>query len=90
MGNENRRTLKYNIASIPSGNKKQIEIIRGAGKIGIELIKLEDWKNNCNKYFNRYDKGSRIISLPSENDLIVSTLRQVCPKKNGRGCDTLM
>ena len=85
MGNENRRTLKYNIASIPSGNKKQIEIIRGAGKIGTEVIKLEDWKNNCNKYFNRYYKGSRIISVPSENDLIVSTLSQVCSKNKGRG-----
>ena len=85
MGNENRRTLKYNIASIPGGNLKQIEIIRGTGKIGIEVIKLEDWKNNCNEYFNRYYKSSKFISVPSENDLIVSTLCQVCSKKNSRG-----
>ena len=85
MGNENRRTLKYNIASIPDGNKKQIEIIRGAGKIGIEVIKLKDWKNNCNGYFNRYYKSSRFISVSSENDLIVSTLSQVCSEKNSRG-----
>ena len=84
-GNENRRTLKYNITSIPGGNKKQIEIIRGAGKIGIEVIKLKDWKNNCNGYFNRYYKSSRFISVSSENGLIVSTLSQVCSEKNSRG-----
>ena len=84
MGNENRRTLKYNIASIPDGNKKQIEIIRGAGKIGIEVIDLEDWENNDNWYFNRYYKSSRFISVSSENDLIVSTLNQsrTCKKQS--------
>ena len=84
MGNENRRTLKYNISSIPDGNKKQIEIIRGAGKIGIEVIDLEDWENNDNGYFNRYYKSSRFISVSSENDLIVSTLNQsrTCKKQS--------
>ena len=82
MGNENRRTLKYNISSIPDGNKKQIEIIRGAGKIGIEVIDLEDWENNDNGYFNRYYKSSRFISVSSENDLIVSTLNQSRTCKN--------
>ena len=75
----------YNISSIPGGNKKQIEIIRGASEIWIEVIELEDWENNDNGYFSRYYKSSIFISVSSENDLIVSTLNQLCSEKNSRG-----
>ena len=85
MENENRRNLKQNIASIARDNEKEIELMRGAGKIGIEVIKLQDWKSNCNRYFNRYYKESSVITMPYENDIIVNTLSQVCSKNKGRG-----
>ena len=85
MENENRRNLKQNIASIPCDNEKEIELIRGAGRIGTEVIKLKDWKSNCSRYFNRYYKDSSIITMPCENDMIVNTLNQVCSKNKGRG-----
>ena len=85
MENENRRNLKQNITSMPRDSEKEIELIRGAGKIGIEVIKLKDWKNNCNRYFNRYYKDSSIITIPCENDMILNTLSQVCSENKGRG-----
>ena len=83
MGNEDRKTLKQNVASMPCDNDKEIEINGGAGEIGIKVVKVAQWKTKCKSYFNRYYKTSKIIMVPSDGDTIMNTLSSLCSE--GRG-----
>ena len=85
MGNEDRKALKKNVASMPRDNEKEIEIHGGAGEIGIKVVKVTQWKNKCKSYFNRYYKTSNIIMVPSDQDKIMNTLSFLCSDSKGRG-----
>lgn len=85
MENEDRKALKQNVASMPRDNDKEIEIYGGAGEIGINVLKVAHWKNECQSYFNRYFKTSRTIVGPSDRDAIINTLSSVCSESKGRG-----
>ena len=56
MGNEDRKVLKQNVASMLRDNEKEIEINGGAGEIGIKVVKVTQWENKSKSYFNRYYK----------------------------------
>ena len=85
MGNEDRKALKKNVASMPRDNEKEIEIHGGAGEIGIKVVKVTQWKNKCKSYFNRYYKTSNIIMVPSDQDKIMNTLSFLCSDSKSRG-----
>ena len=85
MGNEDRKVLKQNVSSIPRDNEKEIEIHGGAGKLGITVFKGAKWKIKCKRYFNRHFKTSSVISMPSDEDMVMDTLRSVCFRNNSRG-----
>ena len=85
MGNEDVKSLKQNVASIPRDNDKEIEIHGGAGEKGKEVFKVSHWKTKCRNYFNRYFKTSPVIVGPSDNDIIMKTLCFVCSGSKSRG-----
>ena len=85
MENEDRKTFKENVTSMPRDNSKEIEIHGGAGEIGINIFKVTQWKTKCESYFNRYYKTSNIIVGPSDRDIIMNTLSFVCSDSKGRG-----
>ena len=85
MGNEDRKALMKNVASMPRDNEKRIEIHGGAGEKGIKVFKVALWKSKCQSYFNRYFKTSSIIVLPSDEDIIMNTLQSVCSENKSRG-----
>ena len=85
MGNEDRKMLKQNVPSIPSYSEKEIEIYGGAGELGIKVFKVDQWKTKCRSYFNRYFKTSAVISVPSDEDMIMDTLSSVCSDNKSRG-----
>ena len=77
--------LKQSVASIPLDNKKEIEIHRGAGELGVKVFNGAQWKIKCRKYFNRHFKTSSVIMVPSDGDKIMNTLSSVCSDSEGRG-----
>ena len=85
MGNEDRKVLMENVSVIPRDIEKKIEIHLGAGKLGIKVFKGEQWKIKCKRYFNRHFKTSTIISVPSDEDMIMDTLCSVCSDNKSRG-----
>ena len=85
MGNEDRKTLKQSVASMPRDKEKEIEIHGGAGGLGIKVFKGAQWTMKCKKYFNRHFKTSRVIMVPSDGDMIMNTLSSVCSDSEGRG-----
>ena len=85
MKNEDRRTLLTNIYAMTRDNTKILEINRGAGTSGKEFIKLALWKKECTDYFDRYFKGTEIITVPSDMDPIMTTLYGLCSRNAGRG-----
>ena len=85
MGNEDRKTLKENVASMSRDNDKEIEINGGAGEIGTKVVKVAQWKVKCESYFNRYYKTSNIIMVPSDGDKIMNTLSSLCFDSKSRG-----
>ena len=85
MGNEDVKSLKQNVASIPRDNDKEIEIHGGAGEKGKEVFKVSHWKTKCRNYFNRYFKTLPVIVGPSDNDIIMKTLCFVCSGSKSRG-----
>ena len=85
MGNEDRKVLMENVSAIPRDIEKKIEIHLGAGKLGIKVFKGEQWKIKCKRYFNRHFKTSTIISVPSDEDVIMDTLCSVCSDNKSRG-----
>ena len=85
MENEDRKKLKQSVASMPRDNKKELEIHGGVGEIGVKVVKISQWKKKCKSYFNQYFKTSSIILMPSDTDMIMSTLSSICSNGNGRG-----
>ena len=85
MGNEDRKALKRNVASMHPNNNKEIEINGGAGEIGKKVVKVAQWKTKCKSYFNRYYKTSNIIMVPSDGDTIMNTLSSLSSDSKGRG-----
>ena len=85
MGNEDRKVLMENVSAIPRDNEKKIEIHGGAGELGIKVFKGAQWKIKCKRYFNRYFKTSTIISVPSDEDMIMNTLSSMCSDNKSRG-----
>ena len=85
MGNEDRKVLMENVSAIPRDIEKKIEIHLGAGELGIKVFKGEQWKIKCKRYFNRHFKTSTIISVPSDEDMIMDTLCSVCSDNKSRG-----
>ena len=85
MGNEDKRALRQNIASVLGDNDKKIEIQGGPGVIGIEDMDIVQWKAKCKSYFNRYFKTQLIIVLPPESDTVMNALSSVCSDSESRG-----
>ena len=85
MGNEDRKALKQNVTVMSRDNDKEIEIHRGAGKIGTNVFKVVDWKGKCESYFNRYYRASSFIAVPSERDPIINALSFLCSESKCRG-----
>ena len=86
MVNEDRMALVESVASLSRDNEKQIAIQDiGAGKLGVKVFKVAQWKTRCQTYFNRYYKTSNIIVVPTDGDRIMNTLVSVCSESNGRG-----
>ena len=85
MANEDMKVLKQDVAFMPHDTKKEIEIHRGAGELGIKVFKVAHWKTKCKSYFNRYYKTSNNIMVPSEGDIIMNTLSSFCSDSKGRG-----
>ena len=85
MGNEDRKVLKQNVASMLCDNEKEIEIHRGAGEIEIKVLKVTQWKNKCKSYFNRYYSTSNIIMVPSDQYKVMNTLSFLCSNSKGQG-----
>ena len=85
MGNEEVKSLKQNVASIPRNNDKEIEIHGGVGEMGKYIFKVSRWKTQCRNYYNRYFKTSPVIVGPSDRDIIMSTLCSVCTGSKSRG-----
>ena len=65
--------------------RRRIEIHGGVGELEIKVFKRAQWTMKCKKYFNRYFKTSRVIMVPSDGDMIMSTLSSVCSDSEGRG-----
>ena len=84
MGDENRKTLKENVASMLCDNEKEIEIHDGVGEIGIKVFKVAQWKSKCKNYFNRYYKTSSSIVVPSDKDIVMDRLNFLCSESKGR------
>ena len=80
MGNEDKRALWQNIASMLGDNDKKMEMQGGAG-----MMSIVQWKAICKSYFNRYFKTQLIIVVPPENDKIMNTLSSVCSNSESRG-----
>ena len=85
MGNEDKKALKQNVASMHPNNNNEIEINGGAGEIGKKIVKVAQWKTKCKSYFNRYYKTSNIIMVPSDGDTIMKTLSSLSYDSKGRG-----
>ena len=85
MGNEDRKVLKQNVASMLRDNEKEIEINGGAGEIGIKVVKVTQWENKCKSYFNRYYKTWNIIMVPSNQDKIMNALSFLYSNWKDRG-----
>ena len=47
MGNEDVKSLKQNVVSIPRDNDKEIEIHGGAGEKGKNIFRVSHWKTQC-------------------------------------------
>ena len=62
-----------------------MEIHEGAGELGVKVFNVEQWKIKCKRYFNRYFKTSTIISVPSDEDMIMDTLSSVFSANKSRG-----
>ena len=84
MGNQDRKLLKQNVASMPRDTEKEIEIHGGAGEIGTKVFTLAQWKIKCKSYFNQYFKTTNFIMVPSDNDLIMNALSSACSDSKGR------
>ena len=85
MKRENLEALMSDICSLTRDDGKMITILRGAGKKGKEVIRLNDWDKECKSYFSRYYKTSKTIFGPSDADMIMDTLSGICNDNNGRG-----
>ena len=85
MGNEDRKLLMENVSSLPRDIEKKMEIHEGAGELGVKVFNVEQWKIKCKRYFNRYFKTSTIISVPSDEDMIMDTLSSVFSASKSRG-----
>ena len=85
MGNEDRKVLKQNVASMLRDNEKEIEINGGAGEIGIKVVKVTQWENKSKSYFNRYYKTWNIIMVPSNQDKIMNALSFLYSNWKDRG-----
>ena len=85
MKEENLEELMKKMWSITPNDSQFMTIVRGAGKRGTEVITLDDWKNECQSYFDRYYKTSNVITGPCDTDMIMDTLSEVCSGNNGRG-----
>ena len=75
-GKWRQESFEKSLASVPRDSENKIEIHRSAGELRIKIVKGE--KTKCNSYFNRYFKTSSIIVVPSDEDIIMNTLRSVC------------
>ena len=84
MGNQDRKLLKQNVASMPRDTEKEIGIHGGAGEIGTKVFTLAQWKIKCKSYFNQYFKTTNFIMVPSDNDLIMNALSSACSDSKGR------
>lgn len=85
MKEENLEKLMNKMSSITPNDSQFMTIVRGAGKKGTDVIPLTDWKKECQSYFDRYYKTSNVITGPSDTDMIMDTLSEVCSDNNGRG-----
>lgn len=85
MENENLATMLSSISSMTRDDKKLVTILRGAGKKGKEVISLAQWKTECKSYFNRFYKTSNVITGPSDMDIIMDTLSEVCNDNSCKG-----
>ena len=85
MVNEDRKTLMENVTIIFRNEEKKIEIHGGAGKRGMKIVKVAQWKTKCKSYYNRYYKTSKIVSVPSDRDMIMNTLSLLCNNIRSRG-----
>ena len=83
--NEDRKALMENVTCIFRDEEKKIEIQGGAGKRGMKIVKVAQWKTKCKSYYNRYYKTSKIVSVPSDRDMIMSTLSLLCNDIRSRG-----
>ena len=84
MGNEDRKALKENVASVVCDNEKEIEVHDGASEIRIKVFKVAQWKSKCKSYFNRYYKTSSSIVVPSDKDIVMGRLNFLCSESKGR------
>ena len=85
MGNEDRKALKQNLASVSRNYEKEIEIYEGAGELGIKCVKVAQWKSKCYSYFNRCCKTSSIIVVPSDADKVMDMFNFLCSDSKSRG-----
>ena len=85
MVNEDRKTLMENVTFVFRDEEKKIEIHGGAGKRGMQIAKVSQWKTKCKSYYNRYYKTSKIVLVPSNKDMIMNTLSILCNDISSRG-----
>ena len=85
MVNEDRKTLMENVTFVFRDEEKKIEIHGGAGKRGMQIVKVSQWKTKCKSYYNRYYKTSKIVLVPSNKDMIMNTLSNLCNDISSRG-----
>ena len=85
MVNEDRKTLMENVTFVFCDEEKKIEIHGGAGKRGMQIVKVSQWKTKCKSYYNRYYKTSKIVLVPSNKDMIMNTLSNLCNDISSRG-----
>ena len=85
MVNEDRKTLMENVTFVFRDEEKKIEIHGGAGKRGMQIVKVSQWKTKCKSYYNRYYKTSKIVLVPSNKDMIMNTLSILCNDISSRG-----
>ena len=85
ISNEDISTLVCSKSFMTRDDKKTITIEAGAGINGKEVLNLADWKTKSRNYFNRYYKASNIISTPTDMDMIMSTLHEMCFHNRSRG-----
>ena len=85
MESQNLEMLMSDMFSLTRDDKNFLTILKGAGKMGTEVIRLADWKEKCRSYLSRYYKNSNVIFGPSDADTIMDVLSEVCNNNNGEG-----